>query len=117
MNTLGAMAERKAANFLNKKGYDLVDANYTCRFGEVDLIVKNDRYIVFVEVKMRNDNSIAQPKEFVDYKKQQRIIATAKLYLSTNSTELQPRFDVVEVFSKNDRIKSVKHLENAFDLV
>lgn len=117
MNTLGAMAERKAANFLNKKGYDLVDVNYTCRFGEVDLIVKNDRYIVFVEVKMRNDNSIAQPKEFVDYKKQQRIIATAKLYLSTNSTELQPRFDVVEVFSKNDRIKSIKHLENAFDLV
>lgn len=117
MNTLGAMAERKAANFLNKKGYDLLDVNYTCRFGEVDLIVKNDRYIVFVEVKMRNDNSIAQPKEFVDYKKQQRIIATAKLYLSTNSTELQPRFDVVEVFSKNDRIKSIKHLENAFDLV
>lgn len=117
MNTLGAMAERKAANFLISKGYNLVEANYTCRFGEIDLIVKDDRYIVFVEVKMRNDKSIARPKEFVDYKKQQRIISTAKLYLSTNPTELQPRFDVVEVFSKNDRIKSVKHLENAFDLV
>lgn len=117
MNALGAMAERKAANYLTKKGYTLLEANYTCRFGEIDLVLKNSKYLVFAEVKMRNENSIARPREFVDLKKQKKIIAAAQMYLSVNPTNLQPRFDVIEVFSKNSKIKSVKHLENAFDLV
>lgn len=116
MNNKGKLWEIEAANFLRKKHYKLIEANYSCRFGEIDLIVKNRKYICFVEVKQRNSNSIAEPKEFVDYSKQQRIITTAKLYLSTHSTKLQPRFDVVEVITEDNSIKSIKHLENAFEL-
>jgi putative endonuclease len=117
MNDLGKIAEMKTANYLKKKKYTLVEYNYTCRFGEIDLIVKNKKYIVFVEVKMRNENSIASPCEFVDKSKQRKIIATAQLYLAQNHTNLQPRFDVIEVISADNKIKSIKHLENAFTLL
>lgn len=117
MNNKGKLGEIAAANYLRKKKYKLIEANYTTRFGEIDLIVENKNYLCFVEVKQRNINSIATPAEFVDYGKQQKIIASAKLFLSVNPTKLQPRFDVIEIYTDNNEIKSIKHLENAFDLV
>ncbi|MBQ9518231.1 MAG: YraN family protein [Eubacterium sp.] len=116
MNNRGKYAELKATEYLKKKHYKLVDYNYSCKFGEIDIIVKNKKYIVFVEVKMRDENSIASPKEFVTYSKQQKMIAAAQMYLMRNPTDLQPRFDVIEVICKDGKIKSVKHLENAFQL-
>jgi len=115
----GAKAERIAAEYLRKKHYKLLDYNYKTRFGEIDLILEKrigfkEKQIVFVEVKKRNNDSIAQPKEFVDYSKQQKIIMTATEYLSRNKINLQPRFDVIEIICNDDEIISVKHLENAF---
>ena len=74
-----------------------------------------DEYICFVEVKARSSKSISEPREAVTYSKQKKIIQTALQYLSVNETELQPRFDVVEIFlsQKND---SVHHIKNAFDV-
>jgi putative endonuclease len=117
MNELGNLGEKRAVKYLKHHRYSIIDTNFSSRFGEIDIIACDKKYIAFVEVKQRNINSIAEPREFVDLKKQQRIIATAKLYLSTHSTDLQPRFDVIEVYSENNKIKSVKHLENAFTLV
>ncbi len=116
MNSMGKLAEMKACEYLEKKRYKLIDVNYSSRFGEIDLIMKKGRYICFIEVKMRNEKSIASPKEFVDSSKQSRIIKTAQIYLANNICNLQPRFDVVEVFAENNEIKSIKHLENAFQL-
>lgn len=116
MNSGGKLAEMRACEYLEKKKYSLVDFNFACRFGEIDLIMKNKKYICFVEVKMRSENSIAAPLEFVDEEKQRKIAACARLYLASHQTKLQPRFDVVEVFCENNKIKSFKHLENAFQL-
>lgn len=117
MNKLGELGERRARSYLRKKLYRIVDKNFHSKFGEIDIIAENRKYIVFVEVKQRNLNSIAQPREFVDYSKQQKIISTAQYYLTKNPTNKQPRFDVIEIISDNNKIKSVKHLENAFTLV
>lgn len=117
MIDFGKIAEHKTAIYFRKKGYAILEHNYTSRFGEIDLIVENGEYIVFVEVKGRNENSIAMPREFVDEFKQKKIIATANVYLSQNNLNLQPRFDVVEIYIVNNKIKSLKHLENAFGLV
>jgi len=120
MNSNGTIAELKATNYLLKKKYELLDYNFRSRFGEIDIIVKNKKFIVFVEVKARDENSLAEPKEFVDYRKQQRIIKTSGYYLATHPQYLQDyqvRYDVIEVITKNGRIKSLKHLENAFQLV
>lgn len=116
MIDVGRIAEMKTANYLRSKGYVLLEHSYKCRLGEIDLIMLDGDYLVFVEVKARSKNSIAQPKEFVDSTKQQRIIATAGLFLSQYSGKEQPRFDVVEVNLDKNKIISIKHLENAFTL-
>ncbi len=117
MNNNGKLAELKATQYLLTNKYKLVDYNYYCRFGEIDIIASKGKYLAFIEVKMRDVNSIAQPKEFVDFQKQQKIIASAKMFLSQNKTNLQPRFDVIEVVCEGKEIKSIEHLENAFELV
>lgn len=110
--------EEKAAEFLRRKGYALVTSNYRCKFGEIDLIVKNRRYLVFVEVKLRKNAAFAQAREFVDYRKQQRLRTTASMYLSRYPTSLQPRFDVIEIYApQGTETKKliINHLEDAFE--
>ena len=117
-NLLGAWGESLASNYLRKKGYKLVAANYSCRFGEIDLIVSNSRYLVFVEVKLRKSDKFAQAREFVDYYKQNRIRTTAELYLSTQPTTLQPRFDVIEIYAPDGMATinpEIHHMEDAFE--
>ena len=113
---LGTFGERKAADYLRRKGYRIVDSNYSCRFGEIDIVASRDGYIVFVEVKLRKNADFAEAREFVNYSKQQRIIKTAQLWLTVNKCQLQPRFDVIEVYAPGGTAGSVRifHLENAF---
>ena len=112
----GQWGEVLAAAFLKKKRYKIIACNYSCRFGEIDLIAKNRQFIVFVEVKLRKSADFAQAREFVDLRKQSRIRMTAELWLSQNETQLQPRFDVIEIYAENGVIKALNHLENAFEL-
>ncbi len=116
-NINGAWGEAVAAEYLRKKRYHLVAAGYRCRFGEIDLIVCNKQYLVFVEVKLRKSDKFALAREFVDQKKQNRLRTTASVYLDQNPTNLQPRFDVIEIYAPEgaDTLKPViNHLEDAF---
>jgi putative endonuclease len=116
-NITGAWGERIAAEYLVKKRYKLVAANYRCRFGELDLIVRNRTHLVFVEVKLRKNASFAAAREYVDLRKQEKLRTTASLYLSQNPTKLQPRFDVIEIYAPDGIATSqpeIIHLEDAF---
>ena len=116
-NLNGVWGEDIAAKFLRKKRYKLIAANYKCRFGEIDLIAENRRYLVFVEVKLRKSANFAGAAEFVDHRKQKRIRTTAELYLSNYPTDLQPRFDVIEIYAPdgiNTKHPVINHLEDAF---
>ena len=117
-NLTGAWGESLAAEYLKKKRYKLLAAGYRCRFGEIDLIVSNREYLVFVEVKLRKSNAFAPAREFVDFRKQNRIRTTASVYLSQNPTELQPRFDVIEIYAPEGvetANPEINHLEGAFE--
>ncbi len=117
-NITGAWGESLAARYLQNKGYKLVASGYRCRFGEIDLIVTNRKYIVFVEVKLRKSGSFAQACEFVDCFKQERLRTTAGMYLSQNPTKLQPRFDVIEIYAPEGvatEQPEYHHLEGAFE--
>ena len=106
-----------AAQYLIKKRYKLLASGYRSRFGEIDLIVSNRKYLVFVEVKLRKSDAFAEAREFVDSRKQARIRTTAELYLSENPTNLQPRFDVIEIYAPDGidtKNPSIYHLEDAF---
>ena len=116
-NLVGAWGESLAAAYLQKKRYTILAAGYRCRYGEIDLIAADKKHLVFVEVKLRKSDRFASAKEFVDYHKQNRLRATAEFFLSQNSTELQPRFDVIEIYAPEgtDTKKPViHHLEDAF---
>jgi putative endonuclease len=113
---IGRIGEQTAAEYLRKKKYRIVGLNYTRRCGEIDLIAEDRDFIVFVEVKRRKDARFAQAREFVTASKQRRIAMTAALWLSENPTEKQPRFDVVEVYSTDGDIRSIQHIENAFEV-
>ena len=106
-----------AAKYLEQKGYTVIDKGYRSRFGEIDLIAENGKYIVFAEVKLRRDRAFANAREFVDGRKQKRIITTARIWLSEHDTDLQPRFDVIEIYASDDmRLTSVEHIESAFEV-
>ena len=113
----GAWGEALAAEFLRKKRYRIESVGYTCKFGEIDLIVKNKKYLAFVEVKLRKSARFASAMEYVDRRKQDRLRITASMYLAENPTRLQPRFDVIEIYAPEGpetKKPVIQHMEDAF---
>ena len=115
---IGKSGEDMVAAFLRKNGYKIAKRNYSCRFGEIDIIAERKEYIVFVEVKTRKSGSLVSGEEAVNLKKQERIILTAEDYISKTLCELQPRFDVavVTVTKTTDQNESysLNYIKNAF---
>lgn len=116
-NLVGSWGELLAADYLRKKRYKIVATNYRCRYGEIDLIVSNRNFLVFVEVKLRKSAKFANAYEFVDTHKQTRLRTTAEMYLSQYPTDLQPRFDVISIYAPDGtatKRPEIIHMEDAF---
>jgi putative endonuclease len=113
---LGKEGERIAEQYLKNKGYKLVERNYRCAVGELDLIVLDHRVVVFVEVKTRTGPGFGTPLEAVEVRKQRKMIHAAQVFLSLKGLhQRDARFDVVGV-SWAGRVPVVEHIENAFEL-
>lgn len=115
--SLGTWGETQAARYLRLHGYSILERNFSCRSGEIDIIAKKGKFIVFAEVKLRKDSSFAEAREFVTYVKQRRILITAQLYLACHACDLQPRFDVLEVYApdgEHSRGVRINHIKDAF---
>ena len=110
----GKAGESHIAKYLEQKGYRILKRNYHCRFGEIDIIAENDAYLLFVEVKTREEGSLVNPFEAVTPAKQQRIVLTAGQFLVEHPTTKQPRFDVAAVTTRKGKIVGEDYLENAF---
>jgi putative endonuclease len=113
---LGKEGERVAERYLQKKGYVLVERNYRCPAGELDLIVLDRRVVVFVEVKTRTGLGFGSPLEAVEFRKQRKMIQVAQFFLAEKRLQQRDaRFDVIGV-SWLGREPVVEHIENAFEL-
>jgi putative endonuclease len=113
---LGKEGERIAEQYLKKKGYRLVERNYRCAAGELDLIVLDHRVVVFVEVKTRTGDGFGSPFEAVEFRKQRKMIQAAQYFLAEKKLQQRDaRFDVVGI-SWPGRDPMVEHIENAFEL-
>jgi len=113
---LGQEGERIAEAYLSKKGYRLVERNYRCRTGEVDLILLDRRVIVFVEVKTRSGHGFGSPLEAVPARKQRKMIQAAQFFLTQKGLgQRDARFDVVGI-SWSGSTPIIEHIENAFEL-
>ena len=114
---LGKWGERLVSEHLRNQGWCILETNYRCRVGELDIVARKDGFLAFVEVKLRKSSEYGLPREAVNAGKQQKLRMAAQLYLQENPTKLQPRFDVAEVYAaegirtKNPRIT---YIENAF---
>lgn len=116
---LGAFGEDAVCRWLKRRGYRILGRNFSCRFGELDIIARKGRYLAFVEVKMRKNADHGAAMEFVTPAKQGRLITTAEYWLMKNPTDLQPRFDVAEVYAPDGldtRKPEIHYLEDAFQL-
>ena len=114
---LGAFGEDAACRYLKRHGYKIEGRNYACRFGEVDIIARDRKYIVFVEVKLRKNADFGRAAEFVTPAKQRRVMAAAQRWLMYHPTDLQPRFDVIEVYAPDGmdtKKPEIHHLEDAY---
>ena len=94
---IGEEYENKAIEFLQKEGYEILMHHFYTRFGEIDIIGKNDGYICFIEVKFRSNKNFGRAIEAIDLKKQKTIIKISKIYISKNnlSYNLPYRYDVI----------------------
>lgn len=119
----GRWGESVVAADLRQKGWDVLESGFHCRGGEIDLIVRDGEYLVFVEVKLRKDAAHGTPAEAVTYQKQQKLRIAAQEYLRQCSQvqpellELQPRFDVAELYAPQGTATTapnVFYIENAF---
>ena len=113
----GNWGEDRAARYLRLHGYRIVERNFRCRQGEIDIIARKGEIVAFVEVKQRKNADFGEAREFVTYAKQRRLIAAAGQWLVKTGCELQPRFDVIEVYAPDGTktlFPKINHIENAF---
>ena len=114
-SSLGSAGEDKAVHHLESLGYRIIDRNYRCRYGEIDVIASDAGDLVFVEVKTRRSRSYGSASESVDRRKRQKLALSAQAYLQQNCPgEVSARFDVAEVYFENGRPVSVELIKGAF---
>lgn len=115
---IGAFGENITAEFLVSKGYTIIEKNFRCRIGEIDIIAKDKNYIVFIEVKTRYGNKYGHPCESITLKKQYKIYHTAEYYMVKKKLYNNYfRFDVVEiVLNDTNNNCSINIIKNAFQL-
>jgi putative endonuclease len=108
---IGKKGEQAACRYLKKHGYALIERNWTCCFGEIDVIARDGDTLAFIEVKARTRSDYGGAEGALTLHKQRRIVAASRMYLSKVQTDLPVRFDLVTI--QNGKVKLLK---NAFQL-
>ena len=113
----GALGERLAQQFLRQRGYSIIDANWSTRFGEIDIVAKRDDLLVFVEVKTRSSRNTESAFEGITPAKHERIIKAVYQYLHAHGLddETDWRIDAIGVALRTDRPPIIDHIEDALD--
>lgn len=109
---VGTTFEQKAANYLVENGYQILDKNFRCKIGEIDLIAKSEGYLCFIEVKYRSSTTKGFPAEAINYTKIRRITRTAEFYMLLHKIpqDTPCRFDAVVILDNE-----ISLIKNAFD--
>ncbi len=108
--SLGRIGEEQAEKFLRAHGYQILEKNYHSRFGEIDLIAKDNDTTVFVEVKLRGGDKFGTPLEAITRSKLSKMIKTSQFYMLNKSSQ-NIRFDALEIYALGDEFK-IDHIQN-----
>ncbi|MEE9911476.1 MAG: YraN family protein [Deltaproteobacteria bacterium] len=113
----GKAGEKVAADYLKKNGYRIVDVNFRCPMGEIDIVARDKNELVFVEVKARKSDALGYPEQAVDTRKQKKLSQLAVWYLQKKKLDkTSARFDVVAILMRPEG-HDIRLIKNAFDLI
>jgi len=108
---LGKNGEDEAVKYLEKQGYTIIERNFMCKQGEIDIIALNEKYLVFVEIKSRTSNEFGLPSESVTERKKKHMIKAIQYYLYKRNLEnVNIRIDVIEVYVKDEKY-TINHIK------
>ncbi len=114
--SLGDRGEMVAWNFLTQRGYKILEKNYRCRLGEIDVVAEKKSKIVFVEIKTRTTHAFGSPEESVHRAKQRKLLQLAEWYLrEKGKSDSLVSFDVVGITWQGSQEPEIRLIENAFD--
>ncbi len=112
-NELGKQGEKLARDYLKKKGYKILAANWKSGKYEIDIIAQNKNEIIFVEVKTRSSDFFGDPEDAVDNRRRRRMTNASDSYMKYYKCNLEPRFDIISIIL-NDKQTTINHIEDAF---
>jgi len=112
-NELGKIGEKLAVEYLQKKGYEILETNWTFQKAEIDIIAQKENILAIVEVKTRTSIDFGLPQDFVKPKKIQFLVKAANEYIISNELDLEIRFDIVAIYKEGKEFK-IEHIEEAF---
>ena len=113
---LGATGEELAISYLKKLGYRIVERNFRCKLGEIDVVAYDGNTLVFVEVRTKKSSHFGSPVSSVSYQKQRKLISLAKFYIKKHKLfNRSARFDVVGVRFGSDGSFRINLIQNAFE--
>jgi putative endonuclease len=114
--SLGERGEMAACGFLKEKGYKILDKNYKCKIGEIDVVAQRDGRLAFIEVKTRTSPRFGMPQEAVDPRKQEKIFKLAQWYMKEKKLEkMSIAFDVVAVLWRENQAPEIRLIANAYE--
>ncbi|WP_299124454.1 YraN family protein [uncultured Tenacibaculum sp.] len=112
-NELGKKGEELAIEYLQEKGYVILEKNYRFQKAEIDIIAKKAEVLIVVEVKTRSTSYFGNPQDFINPKKVKLLVAAADNYINEKELDVELRFDVIALIKEKEEFK-IEHLENAF---
>jgi putative endonuclease len=112
-NELGKKGESEATEFLEQKGYEIIERNFVFQKAEIDIIAKKDNILAIVEVKTRSSLDFGLPQDFVKPKKIQLLVKAVNEYVISNDLDVEVRFDIIAIYNKNKNFE-IEHIEDAF---
>ena len=114
--SLGERGETAACGFLGAHGYEILEKNYKCKLGEIDVIARRQKRLAFIEIKTRTSIQFGAPQEAVDLKKQEKIFKVAQWYLMEKKLAKAPiAFDVVAILWKEGQTPEIRLIADAFE--
>ncbi len=112
-NELGNKGEQLAVEFLQKKGYKILERNWRFKKAEVDIITQKNDVLAIIEVKTRSTNYFGNPQDFVNPKKIQLLVEAINEYVTSKDLDIEVRFDIIAILKNNTEF-NIEHLKDAF---
>lgn len=116
-NDFGKWAENFAVEYLENKGYKILERNYFYQKAEIDIIAQKGNFIVIVEVKARNSEKITTALQAVDSKKRKLLIQVANHFLEEHNLDTEVRFDIICVIPHTKENFYINHIQSAFEII